>query len=1275
MFDFKNAYNRADFLSFLQHDFLPEDFDPKEEPIDIDFPSTYATEVYRIGVCKSLELEVFEVYHDSSHDARVGISKDAFQLLLKKSLCNRALVVFVPTESEQYRLSLIQIDISQSRIRRTYSNPRRYSFLLGKGAHTKTPEQFLIKKGRIKPKDGSIFKDLQERFSVEVLTKLFYKELSDWYFWAIKNVSFPNDIHDDNDDEKYNLENVIRLITRLIFVWFLKQKDLVSNDLFNKESLMALLKDFKPESTTQNNYYRAILQNLFFATLNQEIGKRGFAEDKGFLLNRGTNTVKNLYRYENEFKLNTAEIMNKFSRVPFLNGGLFECLDNKEKDGKKYCWDGFSRDAKLQANVPNKLFFAKEQVVDLSKEYNDKKMNAVKVSGIIEILDKYNFTVEENTPIEVEVALDPELLGKVFENLLGAFNPETQETARKQTGSFYTPREIVNYMVNESLIAYFKTKVSDVAEQTLRSLFSYEENSVELSETDCEKLIQAIFNCKILDPATGSGAFPMGILQQMVHLLQKLDPDNEYWSQIVLQDALKAFENAEQQNDEDIDQVKDEIDSIFNNSVNNPNYARKLYLIENCIYGVDIQSIAVQISKLRFFISLVCEQTHSDDASENFGIRPLPNLETKFVAANTLIGIEKAEEDMELFNDDHIKKLIDKLQHLRHRQFTVTNAADKKKLRDKDKDLRFEIENEVTQLYVKHKDENRAFFMRQKMLMEKELELLDRSVVKSTSAATLFGDTDTKTYKPNEKRRKELNEAIKTVDKKLEDASKLSRLDVVVRLAQQLTSWNPYDQNDRSSFFDAEWMFGLKVGFDIVIGNPPYIKEYTDKSAFDGIRNSDYYQGKMDLWYLFACKGIDFLNNAGHLCFIATNNWVTNAGASKMRNKVISDSKIIQLVDFGNFMIFESASIQTMVMIFEKNKVVDNYSFDFRKLSGNTTKTDSIDLLFKNENSKATYLIPTINRNQNLDSLLTFNNTSDDNILDKIHHNSVFFTEKEVANGIHPHYDFVNNKIATKHGITVGQGIFGLSDFEKNNLCLTTEELQLIKPYYTTEEVQKYFTKSKHSLWLIYTDSSYKNHNSLKNYPNLKKHLDKFSNVITSDNKPYGLHRAREERFFIGEKIIVQRKCAGHPSFSYADFDTYVSATFYVIKSDSINHKYLLGLLNSKLIEFWLKKKGKMQGDNFQLDKEPLLDIPIHKPTEKEQYSIINYVDQILSSKQTNPQSPTTALERKIDEVVFKLYDLTYAEVLVVCPDFWLSEGEYGEIKVVEYEAVNSEVL
>ena len=605
--------------------------------------------------------------------------------------------------------------------------------------------------------------------------------------------------------------------------------------------------------------------------------------------------------------------------------------------------------------MANELFFAETKVVDLSSEYNDTRMKTVKVSGIIEILKRYNFTVEENTPIDVVVALDPELLGKVFENLLGAYNPETQETARKQTGSFYTPREIVSYMVNESLIAYYQTQVPEVPEMELRNLFSYEDKTYEITNTQREQLIQATFDCKILDPACGSGAFPMGILQQMVHVLRKLDPDNEHWNSVIMAEAMKDFEETERLSDEDREDLLAEIEKTFDDGLNYPDYARKLHLIENCIYGVDIQSIAVQITKLRFFISLVCEQRKSGTESDNYGIRPLPNLETKFVAANTLIGLEKTDEDLQLFNDDRIKNLIDKLQHVRHRQFLVTHAAEKKRLREKDDTLRVEIENEITKLYVKHKDENKSFYQRQKAFAEKKLELLDKTIERSSSSTNIFGEIITKTYKPSDKSKKELKEIINSAAKKIEESSDYSRLGVVVALARQITSWNPYDQNASSTFFDPEWMFGVKEGFDVVIGNPPYIKEYTDRSAFDGIRDSVYYQGKMDLWYFFACTSIDLLNNFGHLCFIATNNWVTNAGASKMRNKVISDTKIIQLVDFGNFMIFESASIQTMVMIFEKNKVDNSYKFDFRKLYGNTTKSDSIDLLLNRESFKFCY--------------------------------------------------------------------------------------------------------------------------------------------------------------------------------------------------------------------------------------------------------------------------------------------------------------------------------
>lgn len=442
--------------------------------------------------------------------------------------------------SGRFRFSFIRRNYGQKE--QKYSNWKRYTYFVEPNAQSN--RTFIDRVGNCKFESLDA---IQQAFSVEQLTKDFYKELSNWYFWAIQCVSFPNDVNDDTDNAKFNSENVIRLITRLIFVWFLKQKDLIKSELFDTEALKNILKDFNATSDTQNNYYRAILQNLFFATLNQEIDKRGFAEDKNnFNLNKSTYNNKNLYRYEKEFVNGTDQIMELFRKVPFLNGGLFECLDKKQKEDKIYDWDGFSRNPKFQANIPNALFFANETKVDLSGEYNDRKKKTEPVAGIIEILKRFNFTVEENTPVEVEVALDPELLGKVFENLLGAFNPETQETARKQTGSFYTPREIVNYMVDESLIAYFKTKLPDIEEDKLRHLLGYDEIEPELTDIQCQQLIQAIFNCKILDPATGSGAFPMGILQQMVHILRKLDPDNTHWNNVVMEQALKDFEAAEE---------------------------------------------------------------------------------------------------------------------------------------------------------------------------------------------------------------------------------------------------------------------------------------------------------------------------------------------------------------------------------------------------------------------------------------------------------------------------------------------------------------------------------------------------------------------------------------------------------------------------------------------------------------------------------------------------------------------------------------------------------
>ncbi len=527
----------------------------------------------------------------------------------------------------------------------------------------------------------------EEVFNVELLNKRFYRELANWYFWALPQVDFPADI--EKDDEKRRATGLIRLLTRLIFCWFLKEKGLVPDKLFAEDELKKILKDLSPNASTYNE---AILQNLFFATLNQRMGKdakgqpfRAFATDDGFQKNRATYGVDTLYRYEDHFR-DPATALEHFADVPFLNGGLFECLDRAEEGtDKKLYLDGFSRNKKKRPTIPNQLFFSQEHEADLSDAYGDKKRRKEKVRGLLHILNAYKFTIVENTPVDQEIALDPELLGKVFENLLASYNEETKTTARKQTGSFYTPRPIVEYMVDESLKAHLigtlaKAGMSEQDAKTgLDILFVYTERAHPFNEQEAATLLDAIHTCKILDPACGSGAFPMGMLHKLVYIIHKLDPDNARWKQLQIDAAAKI---------PDFSAREAAIAAIERDFTDNEgDYGRKLYLIENCLYGVDIQPIAIQISKLRFFISLVCDQRTNRSKKDNHGIRPLPNLETKFVAANALIGLPT----QRALVPARVHQIEAEIESLYHGHFAVQRRDHKIALQNKIKTLREEL--------------------------------------------------------------------------------------------------------------------------------------------------------------------------------------------------------------------------------------------------------------------------------------------------------------------------------------------------------------------------------------------------------------------------------------------------------------------------------------------------------------------------------------------------------------------------------------------------------
>lgn len=871
----------------------------------------------------------------------------------------------------------------------------------------------------------------------------------------------------------------------------------------------------------------------------------------------------------------------KLIKIPFLNGGLFE-----------------------EENVKYREIVFDEQLFD----------------KLFAFFNQYNFTIYEDDPTEHTVAVDPEMLGHIFENLL---------EDNKDKGAYYTPKEIVHYMCQESLIEYLTTwfenkeykvidnpSFDDLKRTAIFTGKNYPMES-ELPADDIQKIIfmklieklikktldqsdqilikpfiselnLALDSVKICDPAIGSGAFPMGLLLEIFSAKQTL------W--FFKHKNLNHFPASE----------------------------IKLNIIQNSIYGVDIEKGAVDIARLRFWLTLVVDEVEP---------KALPNLDYKIVVGNSLVSklgediididwnVNKA--NLEIFENDLYDRkieLINKIS-LEQKKFFYSDAS-KKKFASVIRNLKIDLL--ITQL--------------------------------------------------------ELLKATKWSGKKLEVSRK--KLSAQTMLYLQTQGW---DNNIKQlkylkdhpeeplHFFDWNLDFpeilnesiNSNPGFDIVIANPPYIKEYTNRDAFNGFRESSYYQGKMDIWYGFACKMLDFLKPNGIECYIAQNNWITSSGASILRKKVTTETKIKLFTDFGNYKVFETAGIQTMIYLLRHVQPSTEYEIKYSVLRND--KINKVELgeflNFNYRDNNSEKFILNFSTPEIEGQPFTFNSSIFTGVLEKIKSKgSLYLYENEVAQGIVFPQDFVNKKSAEKlkNSVGVGDGIFALTQKELNDLGINSTEKKIIKAYYTTEELSRYYANPKNKLWIIYTGSEFKNPKSIQQYPNIKRHLDRFKDVITSDNRPYGLHRARDERFFIGESIIAQRKCPNRPSFTYTDFNCYVSATFYILKTTRLNMKYLTALLNSKLIAYWLRKKGKMQGTNFQIDKEPILAVPLIKPSEQIAFLFEKLVNKIFHCK--SECEDTTKIEEQIDNLVYRLYDLTYDEVKVIDPEFPLTEEEYQGI-------------
>lgn len=1125
---------------------------------------------------KSIDVLAVKLKSSSSIDRARTKQRNFVAKYLGNNNKDAALVAFYGDDKQDWRFSFVKLDYQLERDESGKVKPvedltpaKRYSYLVGVNEPNHTcKSQFLDL--IIKENTNPSIAEIEDAFSIDNVTKEFFSEYKELFSELKESLARIIEKH-PNVKEEFDQKSIStvdfskKLLGQIVFIYFLQKKGWlgVGKDKeagkfkeWGEGPKKFLRKLFDKEIIGYDKFFNEILEPLFYEALSKE--------------------------YDHNF-------YSRFDcKIPFLNGGLFEPIND-------YDW--------VNVKIPfeNKIF-----------------------EDILGTFDRFNFTVKEDEPLDKEVAVDPEMLGKVFENLLTV-------TDRKSKGAFYTPREIVHYMCQQSLINYLETNtdvpVGDIETfiqhgelaQQITSRADVDEKYIPASiKNDRDKINTLLKDIKIVDPAVGSGAFPMGMMNEIVK------------ARSILSYLRKDVKN---------------------------NYDLKRETIENCLYGVDIDSSAVDITKLRFWLSLVV------DESDIKKIKPLPNLDHRIMCGNSLL---EEFEGIKLFDE----QLLEVIPETGDFELEQVNAEIEK------------LYTELGEIYTgKRKDNGRKkqIGTKLKKLERKRKAILSRpkDVAPQSTFDSVLENRRKESQKKlaelkrlqkayfneqNRRQKKELAENIDKIEWELveETLKEQGHEDAMEKLAQ-------YKKNKSKPFFLWKLNFSdvfqrKNPGFDVVIGNPPYVKESTHKQAFDGLRKSQYYEGKMDIWYFFGCISIDILRNFGSLSYIATNNWISNDGASILRNKILREARIMQFIDFGDHKIF-SAGIQTMVFLLCKNNIKSQYDVYYSRINNPKMHYTQLNGFLTSEKSSEdfTKYIVGFKPDNYYNKYIRFNNKKTEALLTKLIEKSDFsINNDEIFSGIDVLQDFVTKKHLKKldNGAKVGDGIFVISDKEKINLNFNKSELEIIKPYYTTKELNKYFSLKNNRFWIIYSNSSINNH--IRELPNIKEHLDRFTDIMTSVNKPYGLHRARNEKIFLGEKLLVHRKST-NPIFTLVDFPCYVSRTFLIIKSDRIDNKFLISLLNSKLVSFWLYFKGKLQGNQYQIDKKPLLQIPLKKLDINNQQILITFVDQIFSITNTsdyfeNPtkQARVKTLQKQIDLLVYKLYDLTPEEIEIV-------EGFNGE--------------
>ena len=846
---FNKAFNRDKFISFVGNLFNLRSTDYLQRSVGIF--DTYKQHVQSLEVIATfsdgkneIDVLIVTLVRDTSLDKARTMQRNFVARYLSEKQGDAAIVAFTSPDAQDWRFSLIKMDYKFKatdtgiKVEQEVTPAKRWSFLVGKNENSHTAQSQLV--GILANDEvAPTLDELEQAFNIETVTNEFFAKYTDLFLRMKESldVLLENDPQLKADFESKEVDTADfakKTMGQMAFLYFLQKKGwfgVAPGKEWGTGVKNFLREIFERRNKYGENFFDDVLEPLFYEALAQD---------------RGNDAI-----YP---KLNNC-------RMPFLNGGLFEPMNG-------YSWET------THIRLPDELFSNKTEVYE--------------GNGILDIFDLYNFTVNESEPLEQEVAVDPEMLGKVFENLL-------PENLRKGKGAFYTPRVIVHYMCQESLINYLDTETNSLIPKVDIELFIQQGSQIIQNDKSiieqggnvgdlllaqsisdqANELDDLLANIKVCDPAVGSGAFPLGILNEIVT------------ARTILGIHLR----------------------------NNPStYSLKLHAISNSIYGVDIDPGAVEIAKLRFWLSLVVEEDEP---------MPLPNLDHKIMQGNSLVS---QYEGIELFDDDFLNsaesiedeksEIREKLNEIQKEYFSLHSAGEFTSSR------KTKIENEIKRLQRKlkflnnkhdHKVETGSLFdvPQVKKIAQQKSKLLQSKIAQ-------YVTIESRRYKENLK--KEIDRLKwELIEATLKERGETEKLNEIKKL-----------RKDRvKPFFIWKLEFGKVFknngGFDIVIGNPPYVST-KDVSKYKWRSSLESEFGWVDdLYNHFTHLAINLSKNDGIITFITSDTFFTIQTKANMRALLLKN-KILHLISTPKAF---SAMVDTSIFIVKKQNDIEDYQIKF----------------------------------------------------------------------------------------------------------------------------------------------------------------------------------------------------------------------------------------------------------------------------------------------------------------------------------------------------------